>query len=242
MLDDPAVDVVHLTTPEPPAPRAGRGGARGRQARRLREAAGDGLGRDRRTARLGRASPGSSTPSTSTSASTRRCQRRAARRRPARSGGAADQRRLHAGLAAARDTDWNWRLDPPKGGGLRAVGDIGSHWLDLVRFVTGSRVEAVMADLTTFIPVRKQPSGPGGDIRGGSDRRDGRHADGDRGRRRDLAAAQGGARAVVDRVADLGGPQEPVELGDRRFRPTPWRGTPRIPSGCGSATGTGRTS
>jgi predicted dehydrogenase len=58
------------------------------------------------------------------------------------------------------DTDWNWRLDPAAGGSLRAVGDIGSHWLDLVQHVTGRRVEAVMADLTTFIGVRKQPTGP----------------------------------------------------------------------------------
>jgi predicted dehydrogenase len=58
------------------------------------------------------------------------------------------------------DTDWNWRLDPAEGGSLRAVGDIGSHWLDLVQFITGRRVEAVMADLTTFIPVRHQPTGP----------------------------------------------------------------------------------
>jgi predicted dehydrogenase len=36
-------------------------------------------------------------------------------------------------------TDWSWRLEPEKGGELRAVGDIGSHWLDLVQFVTGSR-------------------------------------------------------------------------------------------------------
>jgi predicted dehydrogenase len=58
------------------------------------------------------------------------------------------------------DTDWNWRLDPAEGGSLRAVGDIGSHWLDLVQFITGRRVEAVMADLTTFIGIRKQPTGP----------------------------------------------------------------------------------
>ena len=66
------------------------------------------------------------------------------------------------------DTDWNWRLDPAAGGGLRAVGDIGSHWLDLVQFVTGRRVEAVMADLTTFIPVRKQPVGPVETFSGGT--------------------------------------------------------------------------
>jgi predicted dehydrogenase len=58
------------------------------------------------------------------------------------------------------DTDWNWRLQPDRGGALRAVGDIGSHWLDLTTFLTGLRVEAVMADLVTFIPVRHQPSGP----------------------------------------------------------------------------------
>ena len=39
------------------------------------------------------------------------------------------------------------------------IGDIGSHWLDLASFLTGHRVEAVMADLTTFMPVRKEPVG-----------------------------------------------------------------------------------
>jgi predicted dehydrogenase len=58
------------------------------------------------------------------------------------------------------ETDWNWRLEPDKGGSLRAVGDIGSHWLDLMTFLTGHHVEAVMADLTTFIPKRAQPQGP----------------------------------------------------------------------------------
>jgi predicted dehydrogenase len=57
------------------------------------------------------------------------------------------------------DTDWNWRLESDKGGGLRAVADIGSHWLDLMAFVTGHRVESVLADLTTFIPVRRKPTG-----------------------------------------------------------------------------------
>ena len=56
-------------------------------------------------------------------------------------------------------TDWNWRLEPDKGGELRAVGDIGSHWLDLVQFVTGMRVESLVADLATTIPVRKRPTG-----------------------------------------------------------------------------------
>jgi len=58
-----------------------------------------------------------------------------------------------------RDTDWNWRLERARGGALRAVGDIGSHWLDLMSFLTGLRVEAVFADLATFIPVRHKPVG-----------------------------------------------------------------------------------
>jgi predicted dehydrogenase len=58
------------------------------------------------------------------------------------------------------ETDWNWRLDPALGGSLRAVSDIGSHWLDLTSYLTGSRVASVSADMETFIKVRQQPSGP----------------------------------------------------------------------------------
>ena len=58
------------------------------------------------------------------------------------------------------DTDWNWRLDPGKGGALRAVGDIGSHWLDLMGFVTSQPIVSVMADMATFVAVRQQPTGP----------------------------------------------------------------------------------
>jgi predicted dehydrogenase len=55
-------------------------------------------------------------------------------------------------------TDWNWRLEPEKGGSLRAVADIGSHWLDLVQFVVGMRVESLLADLATTNPVRQRPA------------------------------------------------------------------------------------
>ncbi|MBA3288815.1 MAG: Gfo/Idh/MocA family oxidoreductase [Acidimicrobiia bacterium] len=57
------------------------------------------------------------------------------------------------------DTDWNWRLDASRQGSLRAVADIGSHWLDLTRFVIGRRVTAVFADLHTFITERNRPVG-----------------------------------------------------------------------------------
>ncbi len=56
-------------------------------------------------------------------------------------------------------TDWNWRLDTAKGGASRAVADIGSHWLDLVQYVTGDLVEAVLADLTTLHRERLRPRG-----------------------------------------------------------------------------------
>lgn len=55
------------------------------------------------------------------------------------------------------DTDYNWRLEKEKGGELRAVGDIGSHWCDLIQFVSGLSIDEVLADLATFIPVRKKP-------------------------------------------------------------------------------------
>ena len=58
------------------------------------------------------------------------------------------------------ETDWNWRLQPERGGALRAVGDIGSHWLDLTSFITGQRIVAVMAELATFMPSRREPTGP----------------------------------------------------------------------------------
>ena len=55
-------------------------------------------------------------------------------------------------------SDWNWRLDPKEGGALRAVADIGSHWLDLAGFVTGRRPVALCADLATFVPVHQRPT------------------------------------------------------------------------------------
>ncbi len=56
------------------------------------------------------------------------------------------------------DTDWNWRLEPELGGDMRAVADIGSHWLDLVTFICGKKVVEVFADFKTFLPVRKKPA------------------------------------------------------------------------------------
>jgi predicted dehydrogenase len=57
------------------------------------------------------------------------------------------------------DTDFNWRLVPEEGGLLRAVADIGTHWLDLVTHLTGLEIDSVCADLCTVIPTRHRPKG-----------------------------------------------------------------------------------
>ena len=54
-------------------------------------------------------------------------------------------------------TDFNWRVLAEEGGELRAVGDVGTHLLDLAQFVTGLEIESVCADLRTVHPVRQRP-------------------------------------------------------------------------------------
>ncbi|RRD94130.1 gfo/Idh/MocA family oxidoreductase [Clostridiales bacterium COT073_COT-073] len=55
------------------------------------------------------------------------------------------------------DTDYNWRLEKEASGASRAFADIGSHWIDLVEFVTGLKVVEVLADFATFHKTRKKP-------------------------------------------------------------------------------------
>ena len=56
-------------------------------------------------------------------------------------------------------SDWNWRLQSELGGELRAVADIGTHWLDLLTWITGRKIAEVCADLATAVPVRERPRG-----------------------------------------------------------------------------------
>ena len=56
-------------------------------------------------------------------------------------------------------TDYNWRVLAEEGGDLRAVADIGTHWLDLIHAITGLEVESVCADLRTVHPERQRPKG-----------------------------------------------------------------------------------
>ncbi len=55
--------------------------------------------------------------------------------------------------------DFNWRVLAEEGGATRAIGDIGTHWLDLVHYITGLEAESVFADLRIVHPVRRRPVG-----------------------------------------------------------------------------------
>ncbi len=48
----------------------------------------------------------------------------------------------------------NWRVDPVLGGTSRVFADIGSHWCDLVEWVSGERFTEVSAAFATVIPER----------------------------------------------------------------------------------------
>jgi predicted dehydrogenase len=56
-----------------------------------------------------------------------------------------------------RDDDWNWRLEADTAGATRAVGDIGSHWIDLAQHLTGDEVVAVCAQLGRLHELRWRP-------------------------------------------------------------------------------------
>ena len=143
-----------------PAPPADPGDPRRRPPRRVREAARDdgrGVGAAGRGGREAGARQRRQLQHPLLPAEPARPRRRRAAASSATSGWspAATSR---TGCSSRRD--WNWRLEPDRGGALRAVGDIGSHWLDLMTFMTGQRVAAVMADLATFIEARHEPTGP----------------------------------------------------------------------------------
>jgi len=57
------------------------------------------------------------------------------------------------------ETDYSWRLDPAVAGRANVVADLGSHWCDLVQFVTGQKIVEVMAELHTCVPKRLKPTG-----------------------------------------------------------------------------------
>jgi predicted dehydrogenase len=58
------------------------------------------------------------------------------------------------------DTDYNWRLHSSESGKTRVAADLGSHWMDLVQFITGLEIVEVFAEFKTAYTTRKKPSKP----------------------------------------------------------------------------------
>jgi predicted dehydrogenase len=71
--------------------------------------------------------------------------------------------------------DYNWRVEPDGHTNLRAVADIGTHWMDLAQHLIARPIRAVSADLATFHPRRYRPTGPS-DTFGGSNTPEGTRA------------------------------------------------------------------
>ena len=62
---------------------------------------------------------------------------------------------LHTALESAGSAQAEWRTDPARSGAAGCMGDIGTHAENLVRYVTGLSIEAVCADLTSFVEGRR---------------------------------------------------------------------------------------
>jgi predicted dehydrogenase len=67
--------------------------------------------------------------------------------------------------------DYNWRVDPELGGASRAFADIGSHWCDLVEFVTGQRITALVAQTAITHPTRRGGAAASFERAGGGEER-----------------------------------------------------------------------
>lgn len=86
---------------------------------------------------------------------------REARHRVA-TGATGDLRLLHGSylqdwLLQAGDN--NWRVSKATGGASRAFADIGSHWCDLIEFVSGHRLTRLVAKMQTAITERASAAG-----------------------------------------------------------------------------------
>lgn len=79
-----------------------------------------------------------------------------------RSGATGPLRLLHGSYLQdwlLRPDDDNWRVDEQLGGASRAFADIGSHWCDLVEFVSGHRIVRLSARVTTVLSERVDAGG-----------------------------------------------------------------------------------
>jgi predicted dehydrogenase len=62
---------------------------------------------------------------------------------------------LATNLEATNNKQADWRTDPARSGAAGAIGDIGTHAENLMATITGLELDAICADLTTFVPGRK---------------------------------------------------------------------------------------
>lgn len=62
---------------------------------------------------------------------------------------------LSTKLEASGQKQAGWRTDPARSGLGGAIGDIGSHAEQLLRFITGLEIDSICADLTAFVPGRE---------------------------------------------------------------------------------------
>jgi predicted dehydrogenase len=72
-------------------------------------------------------------------------------------GGVGDIRLLHGSYLQdwmSDAADWSWRVEPTVNGPSRAFADIGSHWCDLIEFVSGHRIVSLIARLDVVIGAR----------------------------------------------------------------------------------------
>lgn len=54
---------------------------------------------------------------------------------------------------------YDWRYDPEQSGGMRAVTEIGSHWIDTAQYISGRKVTSVSASFAAFWPERNLVNG-----------------------------------------------------------------------------------
>ena len=139
------------------------------------------------------------------------------------------------------DTDYNWRVLAEEGGELRAVADIGTHWLDLVHAITGLEAESVCADLMVVHPVRKRPKGEietySGKLASEADVEPVDITTEDYGSI--LHPLQGRGPGHPLGLPGHRGPEELPALRARRREGAPSSGSARTPRSCGSASGAG---
>jgi predicted dehydrogenase len=62
---------------------------------------------------------------------------------------------LATNLEATNNKQADWRTDPARSGAAGAIGDIGTHAENLMVTIAGLELDAICADLTTFVPGRK---------------------------------------------------------------------------------------